>query len=1667
MKTIKIFPQQGGGVAPNTPNCILVVDFWQNGTPTATSSGQYWFSPTDGVLHKSRYNDGTFVWDTFELSEKVLYVYLPAHTSYMWNGGQMVVVGTDSAPTIDAELSSTSPNPLRNSVIYALISQINATLTQHGDAITELQNAEYPLEMVFVNYWGDTPPTPSGANLLWYEPTARKLWKSYIDGQGQQIVYSWSEETPRSDRLYISIPQKLAYYWGTTFIDGVGVQAMIPLGTDLTITAGNNTININDYVLNMAHSHSFADIKNKGNYVSSVIAGNGKLYHVYANGDIAITDFQPLVTRVADLENWKNGEHGVDAAISDLQGDVADLKKEKENTFIRFSAIVDDVTIEQTSYVYQTGSQDTFDVVMNSSMNNIMLKVVPDGNLLNIKYYIGWSGVPTVLDREKIDPQGDFFYMTDGTTLTVYHWHGSESEGSFKPTGNSITVDSALSDSSENPVQNKVIKAALDAIDTALSGKASSADLTALATRVTALEGIESVVTIKYWGNALSPSVTPSEGDYWFDTTLLGGGLKRFNGSQWVSVTLGYKTAYLCGLTDHTGVYIYNGSGLQRVADETDLTSIETAISGLQTAMSGKADASTVTALSGRVEDIEEALAENAGAVILPKVWGDNYQTYQDWQEGDYWYDTSQSKLKRYVGQQEFENVATPCVLYRLGHLYSYTVDDAATKHATEGDVDVLEQDLNDEITARGTADTNLQTQIDQLFSDISIDVGEGYIDIGDVHIILSHNHSWQSIANAPDFLTGVQVGQGTLAFTHRNGDQTEVAGLFNVIQASVVTDGPTPWVDAICENGVLRLIFHNIKGEQGEQGDTVILGQGETYTLYNGVGNNTDGAMTQYAVTQLVSYLQEILGTEVTYSLIEYTQQNCSLGGYYAAGGYSRWYMSSLNDQRHIAIPVNPGDRFILTNTGTAATFQSWAWMTSAYNPPYVNKDAMPLSSVQTTRYEIPRGDGTGNNIADITAPADAAYLVLNMVDGTDGGGLPSSWTLTRVTSSDSIKGRILALEDFVGEIPDKYLYGTTGQNTDGAMTQKAVTDELYKINQSLGVYSSIDISSLTVQNCSVGASYWYMRSSTLEQRHVAVPVRSGDVLTILPTCDEEIVENAWVALLSSSYNPPYVNGNAIPFASGETERRGLPMGEIAEITIPDGCVWVALTTVDGAGYRVNYDVQKYSPTGSLAQRVDALEEALGGDPTLTEYDNENLPTSLYSYWSNSKGTATRGVLELEEVLTQYDNYVASVAVASNSPIKAGIQPRLVRGDYQSVGYDQGWFVAGQTCRVTKSNCPQAVSIAFVFTYTAENTGIPPIAEVMQYCTFSVTFTKNGRGGFQAQIDNITDAIGTTSPRDTTTAWGTYSGSAAVYTGEKIDLSTHTYSISLMGTMSRPSSYSVGGTTRYAYTQGGAAYGRYLFQLHTDNKYLRVYDMETNTVVQSLTNTTEDGNHCNAATFGTQKYASGDNFPLLYVSDMEIGAVNVYRFAGAVGSLTMTKVQTITLDTDIKGFSIGVDTDNNKFIVYGYTFNIWEEPVVDGLPNHIIFGIADIPLLSEGNCTKVVRNQFKTPYIFALQGSFVRNGKLYISWGGTDEGWPGKGRGILVVDMAKRDVVSSLLLSASIPLTDNSTGQITSTPLGDLESETAVWYDGDMWITTQYSGPTGQKTAKVYKLTF
>jgi hypothetical protein len=70
------------------------------------------------------------------------------------------------------------------------------------------------------------------------------------------------------------------------------------------------------------------------------------------------------------------------------------------------------------------------------------------------------------------------------------------------------------------------------------------------------------------------------------------------------------------------------------------------------------------------------------------------------------------------------------------------------------------------------------------------------------------------------------------------------------VVNPVVVETGGSPSASVDFSNGELAFSFKNLKGNTGQRGDTVILGDEQEYTLYSGRGDNSDGAMTQEAVT-------------------------------------------------------------------------------------------------------------------------------------------------------------------------------------------------------------------------------------------------------------------------------------------------------------------------------------------------------------------------------------------------------------------------------------------------------------------------------------------------------------------------------------------------------------------------------------------------------------------------------------------------------------------------------------------------------------------------------------------------------------------------------------------------------------------------------------------------
>ena len=138
-------------------------------------------------------------------------------------------------------------------------------------------------------------------------------------------------------------------------------------------------------------------------------------------------------------------------------------------------------------------------------------------------------------------------------------------------------------------------------------------------------------------------------------------------------------------------------------------------------------------------------------------------------------------------------------------------------------------------------------------------------------------------------------------------------------------------------------------------------------------------------------------------------------------------------------------------------------------------------------------------------------------------------------------------------------------------------------------------------------------------------------------------------------------------------------------------------------------------------------------------------------------------------------------------------------------------------------------------------------------------------------------------------------------------------------------------------YSQGGDCWGDYFFQFTKNNFEVRVYDLFTKTLVQTITITSSlrgfvSNCHCNTVCFGTEYYDAEDFFPLLYVStgyaaDGYTGVL-VYRITQHKGTFFITLVQTIKFPVDKSSWTEFVPAGEFAYLCYTAERVIFKVPM-------------------------------------------------------------------------------------------------------------------------------------------
>ena len=166
-------------------------------------------------------------------------------------------------------------------------------------------------------------------------------------------------------------------------------------------------------------------------------------------------------------------------------------------------------------------------------------------------------------------------------------------------------------------------------------------------------------------------------------------------------------------------------------------------------------------------------------------------------------------------------------------------------------------------------------------------------------------------------------------------------------------------------------------------------------------------------------------------------------------------------------------------------------------------------------------------------------------------------------------------------------------------------------------------------------------------------------------------------------------------------------------------------------------------------------------------------------------------------------------------------------------------------------------------------------------------------------------------------------------------------------------------------YSQGGDCWGDYFFQFTKNNTEVRVYDLSTKTLVQTINITSSlkgfvSNCHCNTVCFGIEYYDAEDIFPLIYVSTGYAaggytGAL-VYRITQHKGIFFITLVQTIKFPVDKSSWTEFIPGEGFAYLCYT------EERVIFKVP---------MPKLKDGDHV-ISRNDAIETYQFTPQPDWM-----------------------------------------------------------------------------------------------
>ena len=199
------------------------------------------------------------------------------YNGFVGNGGASIVVQKPNLALHELTDVNIKGVSVGQGLVWNGTSWVNSSDIGGGGGSSEIK------ELVFVDKW--LPEDLFIGVTVWDGTSLRRSW-----WQGVNLM---EEAIPlRTDALYIDKQHNKPYRWSGS--------EMIPLGSNMEISANGSVITIGDQPINFAHNHDWGDIVNKPNLVEGITVGENKLGFKLMNGDNVTADFSSLVTSVGN-----------------------------------------------------------------------------------------------------------------------------------------------------------------------------------------------------------------------------------------------------------------------------------------------------------------------------------------------------------------------------------------------------------------------------------------------------------------------------------------------------------------------------------------------------------------------------------------------------------------------------------------------------------------------------------------------------------------------------------------------------------------------------------------------------------------------------------------------------------------------------------------------------------------------------------------------------------------------------------------------------------------------------------------------------------------------------------------------------------------------------------------------------------------------------------------------------------------------------------------------------------------------------------------------------------------------------------------------------------------------------------------------------------------------